>query len=109
MSGISFLWLFGVVACLLFHLTSSAPTLDCAHVMANGEYVGKIIGIIDKDRWSSTNYLFKPVGADVACFEYKGSENLGRSKLLLTAFLTNAIIKINIKGNWVLDGIAFGS
>lgn len=100
-------WLIGAAVCLIIHSVSSAPTLDCGRVISNGEHVGKIIGIIDKDGWTSPNYLFKPTGGEAGCVEFKGSEM--RSKLLLTAYLTNALVKIHVKGNWQIGGIAFGN
>lgn len=107
MSGTSFLWLFGVVTCLAFHSVSSEPSLECPRVIPNGEYYGRVTGIIDKDGWWN-NYLFKPTGEDVGCVELNASEHLARAELLLTAYLTNALVKIHIKDNHEVSGIAFG-
>lgn len=102
------IWLIGVAVCLIIHSVSSV-SLDCPRVIANGEHVGKIIGIIDKDGWTSSNYLFKPTGGSPGCVEFKGTENPARAKLLLTAYLTNALVKLHVKGNWEIGGIAFGN
>lgn len=65
--------------------------------------------IIDRDEWAASNYLFKPTGGEAGCVEFLGSDNPIRAKLLLSAYLTNAVVKIQVKGNWHLAGIAFGN
>lgn len=108
MSGTSSLWLFAIAVCLMYHSVTSAPSLGCAHTIPNGEYFGRITGIIDKDGWWN-NYLFKPNGEEVGCVQLNAPEHLEREKLLLTAYLTNALVKLSVIGNHEIRGIAFGN
>lgn len=108
MSGTSYSWIFAVLVCFVFHSASAAPTLDCPRSIPNGEYHGKITGLIEKDGWSM-NYLFKPNGEEVGCIQLNAVNNLPRANLLLTAYLTNALVKIQVKGNHEVGGVAHGN
>lgn len=108
MSGTRCLWIIAIVICLVLHSISSAPTLECPRFIPAGDYHGKITGIIEKDGWW-LNYLFKPNGEAVGCIQLKESDNEKRADLLLTAYLTNAIVKIQVKDNHVIGGIAHGN
>lgn len=108
MYGARRLWIFVIVICLVLHSASSAPSLECPRIIPEGEYHGKITGIIDKDGWWM-NYLFKPNGEAVGCVQLKASDYAARADLLLTAYLTNALIKIQVKDNHVVGGIAHGN
>lgn len=106
MSGKSVLLLFG--ACLIFHSASSVPTLECPSVIQNGEHVGKFVGIISKQEWTQTNYLFQPDGAKLpGCVEVDELGNPIRAKLILAAYLTKSYVKIHVNGNHDLTSIAF--
>lgn len=107
MSGTGCLWIFGILFCLL-HSAYSAPTLDCPRSIPNGEYHGKITGIIERDGWW-INYLFKPNGEAVGCIQLNPAINVARANLLLTAYLTNALVKIQVKNNHEVGAIAHGN
>lgn len=106
MFGKSVLLLFG--ACFIFHSASSVPTLECLGVLGNGEHVGKFVGIISKQEWTQTNYLFQPDGALAPkCVEFDELSNPIRAKLILAAYLTKSNVKIHVNGNHDITGIAF--
>lgn len=67
-----------------------------------------IIIFLFRDGWW-LNYLFKPNGEAVGCIQLNAANNLARANLLLTAYLTNALVKIQVKNNHEVGGIAHGN
>lgn len=65
-------------------------------------------GIISRDGWE-LNYLFKPNGEEVGCVKIDAARNEHRANLLLTAYLTNALVKLEVKNNHEVGGIAHGN
>lgn len=108
-AGTGLLWLFSVAVCVITHSVSSAPVLECPSFLSSGDYVGKIVGILDREDWTSTNYLFKPYNSDVGCVELNGTNNPIRSNLMLKAYLHNAHVKIFVRRHHEVAGFAFGN
>lgn len=102
-------WLFGAVICVIIQSVCSEPTFDCPRLIPDGDHIGKIIGIIDKDDFLSPNYLFQPVGEQTGCIQFHGMDNSIRFKLILNAYLLGTVVKVKVKGNHEIASIAFGS
>ena len=109
MSGMSFLLLFGAVICIVFQsVTSTSLGLDCPRVVPNGIHLGRVVGIIDKDEWWGSNYLFQPIGQDPGCVQYDSSKPYC-TKLLHKAYSLGKLVIVKVDGNHELKGIGFAN
>lgn len=106
MFGKSVLFFFGL--CLIFDRASALPVLVCPSVAADGEYTGKFVGIISRSEWTATNFLFLADGAQApTCVEVEETSNAIRARLTYEAFSQNLKVKIIVKGNHDIIGIAY--
>lgn len=55
------------------------------------------------------HYAFKPNGEAAGCFNVNAATKPDRAKILLTAYLTNSIIYVDVKNNYEAVGVGIGS
>lgn len=110
MFGKSVVFLIGV--CLICHqaIVLAEPRLTCSSCLPNGDYTGKIVGLISRDEWEFTNYLFVVDGTkEAACLNFNDQKYQVRAKYVYDAMMKSLKVIIQVRREHEIAGIAFES
>ncbi|WP_118984832.1 hypothetical protein [Photorhabdus sp. CRCIA-P01] len=107
MKPINLLVIVSAISLLLCSKAFASDDLECGKVSVDsGTLTGKLVKLINKDGWETTNYTFRTDGGEEYCVRDENLYHPIRNKIVSNAFFLGSRITVSLTKYHTITGIA---
>ncbi|RAW95694.1 MULTISPECIES: hypothetical protein [unclassified Photorhabdus] len=110
MKPINLLVITSIISFLLCAKSFAAEDLECGRYPSNylnsGTLTGKLVKLIDKKDWTTTNYIIQTDSGQRYCVRVEDRKDIIRNTIISSAYLLGLRVTISLTKEHTITGIA---